>query len=91
MPPEPPADERQVVARPVRCARCGASVLAAKFSPQHTSLQWTGAAVRRCDEFARRAAAGQPTALAEGCASLRASVEAAVRDGRLPVVSPVPG
>jgi hypothetical protein len=84
------ADERRPVAREVQCARCAAIVLAAKFSPQQTSLQWTAAAVRACAEFAAQAAAGQPTALIDSCASLRASIEAAVRDGRLPVVSPVP-
>jgi hypothetical protein len=84
------ADERRPVAREVQCARCAAVVLAAKFSPQQTSLQWTADAVRACTEFAAQVAAGQPTALIDSCASLRASIEAAVRDGRLPVVSPVP-
>ena len=84
------ADERRPVAREVRCARCAAVVLAAKFSPQQTSVQWTAAAVRACAEFAARVAGGQPSALIDGCASLRASIDAAVRDGRLPVVSPVP-
>jgi hypothetical protein len=74
------ADERRPVAREVRCARCAAVVLAAKFSPQQTSVQWTAGAVRACAE----------SALIDGCASLRASIDAAVRDGRLPVVSPVP-
>jgi hypothetical protein len=84
------ADERRPVAREVQCARCATVVLAAKFSPQQTSVQWTADAVRACAEFATRVAGGQPTALIGGCASLRASIEAAVRDGRLPVVSPVP-
>jgi hypothetical protein len=84
------ADERRPVAREVRCARCAAVVLAAKFSPQQTSVQWTAGAVRACAEFAARVAGGQQSALIDGCASLRASIDAAVRDGRLPVVSPVP-
>jgi hypothetical protein len=84
------ADERRPVAREVQCARCATVVLAAKFSPQQTSVQWTADAVRACAEFAAQAAGGRPTALIDGCASLRASIEAAVRDGRLPVVSPVP-
>jgi hypothetical protein len=84
------ADERRPVAREVRCARCAAVVLAAKFSLQQTSVQWTADAVRACAEFAAQVAGGQQTALIDGCASLRASIEAAVRDGRLPVVSPVP-
>jgi hypothetical protein len=84
------ADERRPAAREVQCARCAAVVLAAKFSPQQTSVQWTADAVRGCAEFAARVAGGQQTALIDGCASLRASIDAAVRDGRLPVVSPVP-
>jgi hypothetical protein len=71
------------VTREVSCARCGAAVLAAKFSPQQTRVQ-------SCAEFAARVAAGEQTALIDSCASLRASIDAAVRDGRLPVVSPVP-
>jgi hypothetical protein len=78
------------VTREVSCARCGAAVLAAKFSPQQTSVQWSPAAVQSCAEFAARVAAGEQTALIDSCASLRASIDAAVRDGRLPVVSPVP-
>jgi hypothetical protein len=85
------ADERRPVAREVQCARCAAVVLAAKFSPQQTSLQWTPDAMRTCAEFAARAAGGEQTALIDSCASLRASIDAAVRDGRLPVVSPVLG
>lgn len=85
-----PADERRPVTREVCCARCAAVVLAAKFSPQQTSVQWTADAVRTCAEFAGRVARGEQTALIDGCASLRASIDAAARDGRLPVVSPVP-
>ena len=50
------ADERRPVAREVQCARCAAIVLAAKFSPQQTSVQWTAAAVRGCAEFAAQVA-----------------------------------
>ena len=67
------------------CARCGAAVLVAKFSPQHTSVQWSAAAVRACAEFS---AQGRPSALVEGCASLRDSIDAAVAAGRLEVSPP---
>jgi len=76
-------DERHVSLGPVSCARCGAAVLVAKFSPQHTSVQWSAAAVRACAEFS-----GRPSALVEGCASLRDSIDAAVADGRLEVSPP---
>ena len=78
-------DERQAALSPVQCARCGAAVLAAKFSPQHTTVQWTAAAVRACEEFG---ASDRPSALVEGCASLRDSVDGAVAAGRLEVSPP---
>ena len=81
-------DERQSRYCPVQCADCGAVVLAAKFSIQHTSVQWDAAAVGQCAEFARRAARGEQTALIERCDSMRASIEAAVTDGELPVAPP---
>jgi hypothetical protein len=78
-------DERRGALTRVECARCGAAVLAVKFSPQHTSVQWTAAAVRACWEFS---SAGRPSALVEGCASLRDSIDAAVAAGRLEVTPP---
>lgn len=81
-------DERKLQYRSVTCAGCGAVVLAAKFSVQHTSVQWDAAAVRRCAEFGRRVAAGERTPLIERCEVMRASIEAAALDGRLPVAPP---
>jgi hypothetical protein len=82
------ADEREAGWRPVECDRCGAAVLVAKFSQQHTSLQWTLAAVRACAEFSARVDAGEQTALIDTCASLRGSIDRAVRQDRLRVVPP---
>jgi hypothetical protein len=87
-------DERLSRYSEVVCEACGAMVRAAKFSQQHTSVQWDAAAVRQCAEFARRAARGEQTPLIERCASMRASIEAAAVGGRLPVAppwSPEPG
>jgi hypothetical protein len=81
-------DERTLQYRSVTCVACGAVVLAAKFSVQHTSVQWDAAAVRRCAEFGRRVAAGERTPLIERCEAMRASIEAAAIDGRLPVTPP---
>ncbi len=78
-------DERRAAFACVECGRCGAAVLAAKFSPQHTSVQWTAAAVRSCWEFS---AASRPSALVEGCGSLRDSIDGAVASGRLEVSPP---
>jgi hypothetical protein len=81
-------DERQSQYRPVECRECGAIVLAAKFSSQHTSVQWDAAAVRQCAEFGRRTLAGEQTPLIERCDAVRASIEIAVLEGRLPVAPP---
>jgi hypothetical protein len=81
-------DERRSSYFPVECRECGAAVLAAKFSVQHTSVQWDAAAVSQCAEFARRAAAGEQTPLIERCGALRASIETAALEGRLPVAPP---
>jgi hypothetical protein len=72
----------------VQCRECGATVLAAKFSVQHTSIQWDAAALGQCAEFAARRAAGEQTPLIERCGALRASIEAAALEGRLPVSPP---
>jgi hypothetical protein len=85
---DPLIDEREAGLRPVDCARCGAVVQVAKFSRQHTSVQWSRAAVRACAEFSAQAAAGEPSALIDTCASLRDSIDRAVLDGRLEVLPP---
>jgi hypothetical protein len=81
----PRRDERPSALAPVQCARCGAAVLAVKFSLQHTSVQWNAEAVGACLEFAT---AGRASALVEACASLRASIDAAAEAGRLEVTPP---
>lgn len=78
-------DERYAAFCPVECERCGAGVLAAKFSPQHTVVQWNAASVAACAEFS---ASVRPSALVEGCGSLRDSIDAAVAAGRLEVSPP---
>jgi hypothetical protein len=85
-------DERRSQYREIACGACGARVLAAKFSPAHTSVQWDAAAVRRCTEFSQRrqAAPGGPGVPVERCESMRASLSAAEQDGRLPVAPPWP-
>jgi hypothetical protein len=66
----------------VCCDECGAQVRAKKMSPAQTSVQWTTPAARRCLEFAARP---EPSALVPTCGLLRASIERAVREGRLGV------
>jgi hypothetical protein len=82
------ADERHTGFQRVECDRCGAAVLVAKFSRQHTSVQWSAASVRACAEFTARVAAGDQSALIDSCASLRDSIERAVLSNRLRVLPP---
>ncbi|MGV0807344.1 ferredoxin [Mycolicibacterium setense] len=73
---------------PVLCGRCGAGVQVRKSSWNQTSVQWTGSALRRCEE---RCTAGQLAphgghGLFLGCSALRGSIADAVRSGALAVV-----
>lgn len=81
-------DERPWRYTPVECRACGVVVRVAKFSLHHTSVQWTGQAVRGCAEFAGAAAEGRSSALVPTCASLRDSIEDAVAGGRVEVLPP---
>jgi hypothetical protein len=81
-------DERKAGYQRVECDRCAAAVEVAKFSAQHTSVQWSPASVLACAEFAARAAEGERSALIDTCASLSASIDRAVTEGRLAVSPP---
>jgi len=83
-----PSDDRQWRYHEVECARCGAIVQVVKFSPQHTSIQWSQEAVLRCAEFADRVVGGQTSALIATCTSLRASIDDALADGRVTIAPP---
>ncbi len=67
----------------VSCLDCLATVAVKKNSDHHTSIQWTDDAVRQCPELARRGKA--PRAAHVGCPRLAASIDAAVRDGAVPI------
>ncbi len=82
------SDERHWALQEVTCDRCGAVVQVTKFSPQHTSVQWSPQSVAVCAEFAGRVSAGEQRALIATCASLRMSIGRAVHDGRLEVTPP---
>jgi hypothetical protein len=83
-----PIDERHAALGEVACDRCAAMVLVVKFSPQHTSVQWSRAAVQTCAEFNAREAAGERSALIDTCTSLRDSIDRAAAEGRLEVTPP---
>ncbi|WP_067544355.1 hypothetical protein [Nocardia crassostreae] len=57
----------------------GTCVLAEKFSPQHTSVQWNTAARAACTELTGNGLASHT------CSALRASIDAAVAAGDLGV------
>jgi hypothetical protein len=59
------------------CARCDAVVRVRKSSPQQTSVQWTKAAESVCST--------RLSALVPTCPDLRASIDDAVRSGRMGV------
>lgn len=64
----------------VACLDCLASVKVRKHSEAQTTIQWSQEAVSQCQEFSRL---GTDRPVAESCPRLRASIEAAVRDGTL--------
>lgn len=81
-----PDDERAL--QEVACRRCATTVLVRKNTPSQTSIQWIGDARSTCVELARQQATGDPRGLVRGCSALRESIEDAVREGHLRVLSP---
>lgn len=70
----------------VRCHECGTCVLVRKNSHAHTSVQWQDDPDSVCPTFrASGAAVGTSITPREGCPKLKASIDAAVLDGTLPV------
>ena len=66
----------------VACLDCLARVGVKKNSEHHTSIQWTGEARAHCPELSRRPSGRESH---PACPRLMASIEAAVRDGRVPI------
>ena len=69
----------------VSCLDCLATVGVKKNSDHHTSIQWSTEALAACPEFARRGGSSGGRNIREGCPRLVASIEAAVRDGVVPI------
>jgi hypothetical protein len=69
----------------VACLDCLAKVLVKKNSEHHTSIQWNDEAVRACPEFTRMTGTPDGRPLHQGCSRLAASIDAAVRDGEVPI------
>ncbi|MGA8255652.1 MAG: hypothetical protein WB767_03670 [Nocardioides sp.] len=69
----------------VACLDCLTTVGVKKNSDHHTSIQWTDSAVHHCPEFNRLASQPNGRSVREGCPRLNASIEAAARDGIIPI------
>ena len=69
----------------VACLDCLARVGVKKNSEHHTSIQWSDEALGHCPEFARMAAQPGGRPVYAGCSRLVASIDAAVREGRIPI------
>jgi hypothetical protein len=65
----------------ITCRSCGTCVRVEKFSPQHTSVQWSAVAVAACAEFAAT------SARVRTCVALRDSIDAAVTGGLIDVTT----
>jgi len=69
----------------VTCRTCSADVQVKKNSQHHTSIQWNTAAVATCVVFAEMDRAPQGRAVHVACPRLVETIEAAVREGHVPV------
>jgi hypothetical protein len=67
----------------VACLDCLAKVRVKKNSEHHTSIQWTSEARESCPELTKISSTGRD--IHRGCPRLAASIEAAVRDGVVPI------
>ena len=66
----------------VACLDCLARVGVKKNSDHHTSIQWTAEARAHCPELSRRP---QGRESHPACPRLAASIDAAAREGRVPI------
>ena len=66
----------------VACLDCLATVGVKKNSEHHTSIQWSAEARDHCPEFARRAGGRD---VKDGCPRMIASIDAAAREGQIPI------
>ncbi|MGY1993563.1 hypothetical protein [Mycolicibacterium fortuitum] len=74
----------------VDCRFCHVAVQVKKLSAEHTSVQWSSEAVRRCATFSEIRATGGDPARARSCPRLTDSIKHAVAEGCLEEVSSAP-
>ena len=72
--------------QPLVCQTCDARVSVAKYSPAHTSIQWTADAKQSCHEMASASAVGNANCgYVLRCAALDRSIDHAVTRGDIPM------
>ncbi len=69
----------------VACLDCLARVGVKKNSERHTSIQWTAEAAAGCPELGRPRSGPAGRGVHRTCSRLLASIEAAVREGAIPI------
>lgn len=69
----------------VSCLDCPARVGVKKNSEHHTSIQWSEEALGHCQEFRRLGSHPEGRDVHASCPRLRASIDAAVRTGAIPI------
>ncbi|MAS54535.1 hypothetical protein [Nocardioides sp.] len=69
----------------VACLDCLAEVGVKKNSEHHTAIQWSSSAQGSCPVLSRRAASADARSVHAGCPRMEASIEAAAREGRIPL------
>ncbi|KQY64334.1 MULTISPECIES: hypothetical protein [unclassified Nocardioides] len=69
----------------VQCLDCLARVGVKKNSDHHTSIQWDHEALGQCQEFARMSSQPAGRAVHTACPRLLGTIEAAVREGEIPI------
>jgi hypothetical protein len=69
----------------VACLDCLATVAVKKNSEHHTSIQWNEEALHHCPEFTRMARRPEGRSVHAACPRLAASIDAAAREGRVPI------
>ena len=74
----------------VDCRFCHVAVQVKKLSAEHTSVQWSSEAVRRCATFEEIRSSGGDPARARSCPRLSDSIKHAVAEGCLEEVSSAP-
>ena len=69
----------------VACLDCLARVGVKKNSEHHTSIQWDEQSLHACPEFSRMSRRPEGRPVHEGCPRLLASIDAAAREGQIPI------